>query len=444
MAQSLDRSFEHGRPRNTDRDDISPAWSATDSGVGGRATGRDTFAIGGGQDTTDFTRSVSQRRPAEGLRPLGGRVGAFVVRPSLDVREIYDNNIFATETDTEDDFLTTVRPGLSIRSDWGRHSLGLTANAEIGRHATITAEDYEDFFFGADGRLDIRQGTSLLLNGSYERGHIGRSSPDDTTGSAEPRLYQRAIGYVGLARALGLITATLDTTVTWTDFEDSETGTGVIIDNDTDNNLVLTPGFRVGYNPAPGSEVYFRGRYVDVTYPDQEAGGIDRDNEGVDAIVGATKVFDDVWNGEVYVGYAPRYFEDAALKDIQGLTGIVGGLNVMWNPSALTSGIMNVSHATSATTTSGASAIAATEVGLTLEQELSQDIMVDASVGYTNADYVGSSRLDKTFVAGLGAEYLVNRWVSVSLGYDFTTRDSTNAGSSYDKHAVGLGLRLQY
>gem|GEM_PF-2107330 len=443
-AQSPDRAVEHGQSRQTERDSIQPAWSPGGAAFGARATGRDVLPSGGGADGVDFSRTVSQRRPAEGLRPEGGRVGAFVVRPALDVREIYDSNIFATETNAEGDFITVLNPSIQVQSDWARHSLGLTAEGRLGQYIDNPSENYEDAFVGASGRIDVTNGTTLTVNGSYQRGHVARSSPDDTTGSEEPKLFDRTNAYVELARALGLFVASADTAVTWTDFHDGETSTGAVIDNDPDNALLVVPGFRVGYVPAPGTEAYARFRYLDVTYPEEIAGGVSRDGWGVDALFGVTKVIDGLWSFGAYGGYAPRYFDDPAMDDIDGLSGLAGGLNVTWNPTAFTSAILDVTHSTAATTTAGASAIQTTRLGLTVQQELSRAVMIDATAGYTYGDYIGTSREDNTMTAGIGAEYLVNRWGSLNMAYDFTSRDSNRAGSSYDRHTFGFGFRIQY
>lgn len=441
-AQYLDRRSE----RDAGRNEISPSWQA---GVN-RSAGRDRFGTEAGASigrdrSIDFTRSVSQRAPGDEMRPQGIPVGGFTAYPSLSVAEHRDSNVFGNEEDQDEDWITTVQPSLRLQSDWVRHSLILTARGTIGRYADYDSEDYEDYYVGANGRLDVLQASNLYGTLSFQRSHIGRSSPEDTGSAVTPKLYHRAAAYLGGAHGAGLVNASVDTSLTWTDFIDGKTAAGANINNDDDDNLVVSPGFRLGYSKVAGNEIYLRTRYVQTIYADPtQDGGADRDNWGVDVIVGATKNIANVWIGEVYVGFAPRYFDDATLDPIVGTTGVTGGLNVLWNPTAITSLIGNFTRTASATTTAGASAISTMSGRLTLEHEATRSFLFDTSVGYARDDYVGVARLDDTYRAGAGAEYRMNRWVSVDLGYDYIRRDSNTAGATYDRHEVGVGLSFKY
>jgi hypothetical protein len=61
-------------------------------------------------------------------------------------------------------------------------------------------------------------------------------------------------------------------------------------------------------------------------------------------------------------------------------------------------------------------------------------------LGFTRDDFRGIDRTDNTYRARLGARYLLNRNLSVDVGYDFATRDSDVNGADYDRHIVRLGL----
>lgn len=451
-AQTLDRTLDHGEARSLARvlasDDINPAWRPGGDRAAGRgryghrpgpgnATGRDT--------SVDFTRSVGRRAPDERLRPLGIRLGAFSILPYVDVIEHYDSNVFRTETGARGDFITVVRPGIRIQSDWARHRLGLAALVEICRHADFTSENYEDIVVTVDGGLDARSDTQVGATVSFTRGHVDRSSPENNAASVEPKTYDRVTAKANVSRGTRLTSATVDMAATWTNFHDGETAAGTPIHNDDDDNLVLAPGFRVGYRPSPGNEVYVRSRYVETFYrnPTRD-GGADRDDRGVDVLVGVTKNISDVWIGEVYVGYAPRLFDDPSLESMVGANAVVGGMDLLWNPTAVTSVMGTVTKTAAATTTAGASAISTLSAGLTAEHALRRAVLLDATVGITNDDYVGASRSDVTYRGGVGAEYRMNQWVAMDVRYDYLTRDSTMAGASHDRHAVGVGVTVRY
>ena len=76
----------------------------------------------------DRGETVTNRSRPE-LDPLGMRAGSFLIYPRLGLQETYNDNIFAVESDEQDDFITLVRPQLDVRSDWTNHAVDLRAGA---------------------------------------------------------------------------------------------------------------------------------------------------------------------------------------------------------------------------------------------------------------------------------------------------------------------------
>ncbi|WP_170294916.1 outer membrane beta-barrel protein [Roseospira navarrensis] len=444
----LDRAVDRGRSQGivVERYSVSPAWTPDDNRYGGRPAGANALLRVGGKDLeVDFTRSVGQRDRPEGVNPQGGRLGSFRVFPRLSIGGAYDSNVYAVEDDPDGDFVATIEPSVTLRSDWKVHALNLGARGNFGRYADLTAQNYADYGFEADGVIEVQRGTEILASAAFDHGHIGRGSPDDVNASESPRTFDRSTAYLALSRSLGIYAATADVSATWMDFNDGETVAGANINHDDDDHVVVSPGLRVGYSQAEGDEIYVRARYVDSEFFDPTAdGGPDRDNWGFDVIVGAVKTFDAVWRGEVFIGYAPRYFEDDRLEPIQGIDGLVGGLNVVWNPTARTSVLGNILQSTGPTVSGDISGIASTIVNLGIEHEVSRAVIVNGNVQYIYDDFVKSDREDDTFQFRLGADYTMNRYITFDLGYNFTSRDSNQPGSDYDRHKAGIGITLRY
>jgi hypothetical protein len=108
--------------------------------------------------------------------PLGQRMGAFVLFPELTVQEQYESNIFRDENDEEDDFLTRVMPNLTLQSDWNNHQLQLETGGDFGFYKDNSDEDFQDYFAGASGRIDIKRSTQLRLRTRYRHEHESRES----------------------------------------------------------------------------------------------------------------------------------------------------------------------------------------------------------------------------------------------------------------------------
>ncbi len=127
--------------------------------------------------------------------PRGLRLGGFLAYPSLRIEERYDDDIFANDTD-ESDFVTTIRPSVSVQSTWSRHGLGMQAFGKIRRNAIHQTEDSEEAGVGLTGRLDVTDVDYLSGFASYSREAEDRSDPDDA-GERKVSLFDR---YVAQAR----------------------------------------------------------------------------------------------------------------------------------------------------------------------------------------------------------------------------------------------------
>src|SRR3546814_14316191 len=87
-------------------------------------------------------------RPRPEVDPLNIRVGSLIIAPRIDFRATYNDNVFATESDEESDFITTIAPSVTVSSDWTRHGLSFSAQATDLPHAENESENRTSY--GAD------------------------------------------------------------------------------------------------------------------------------------------------------------------------------------------------------------------------------------------------------------------------------------------------------
>ena len=114
---------------------------------------------------------------------MGTRIGGFLLYPELSLGEEFNDNIFAVDNNQDIDFITTVPPGIRLRSDWNNHALNFDGALTVARYADHESEDYEDFRFGTDGRIDITRNNNATALVRYQELHEERSSPDDESGT---------------------------------------------------------------------------------------------------------------------------------------------------------------------------------------------------------------------------------------------------------------------
>ncbi len=373
------------------------------------------------------------------LDPLGIRTGAFLIFPELSIDEIYNDNIFAENNDETDDFITSVRPEVTIESNWARHALAIAGGGDFGFYAQNSDENYQDWFGAANGRLDVSRDIALYAGGGAARRHEVRGTSEDTGGS-EPTVYYEYNAFGRYDQNFDRVGLTVDAIVDRVDYTNTPTeDDGDILNNDRDRNVYSTP-VRLGFEINPDYEAFVRlspnVRRYDQT-PDEA--GIDRNSWGYTAAGGLAVDFGGITFGEIYAGYLQQFYDDSDLDNVSAPT--FGGA-LAWNATTLTTVSVAVERAVFETTATGASAYVSTSGELTVDHELLRNVILTAGGAVTNNDYEGIDRTDWFYIGNLSARYLLNRNLYLSAGYLFRHRTSDEE-NNFDQNVFRIGLQTQ-
>ncbi len=371
----------------------------------------------------------------EEYRPDGVRAGSFDIYGTAEVDVVFDDNIFATDTNTESDVITKVKPALIAKSDWGRHEVVGKLAADFGRYADNDDENYEDYNASISGRLDVVRNSYAVGSAGYSQQHEERGAPNANTGTTKPTEYDVANIQAGYVHAPGRFSVSGLVDYTDTDFDDNGT-----VNNDDRDRDRTDYTVQLGYEVTPAYEAFVRGSYIDVDYDaNVDDNGFNRDNDGYRVVTGVGMDLSGKVRGEAFVGYVDREFNDAQFSDIDEATY---GANVLWNINGLTSLQGRFDRTVEETVENNAAAYVRTGGDVTLEHEFRRNILGSAYVGFSNNDYEGgtSTRDDDYTVAGLEARYLINKCFTAGLAYDYTQRDSNIAGDDYDRNRFMVKL----
>jgi hypothetical protein len=380
--------------------------------------------------------------------PLGQRMGSFVLFPELVVQEQYESNIFRDENDEEDDFLTRVMPNLTLQSDWNNHQLQLETGGDFGFYKDNSDEDFQDYFAGASGRIDIRRSTQLRLRTRYSHDHESRESPDDANSGAlnvadEPtELDIYSLG-AALRHDFGRINATLGGTFDRVSFDDPDAVVGPdVVEHDRDRNI-YEGTLRVGYEIVPEYEAFVLGSYNVREYDGDEIGplSVNRDSDGYGIAVGMEVDFGGVVFGDFYAGYRSQSYDHSTLDDFSGFGG---GADITWNVTQLTTITGSLLGDLRETTSAGASGrrVATGRVGI--DHELRRNIILGANIFTSQDDYEGINRTDWLYGGAADATYLINRYLRAGVGYEFRERDGESSNDDFTNHSFLVRLGLQY
>ncbi len=162
---------------------------------------------------------------ADAQEALGTPLGGFILYPSLTLGTEYNDNIFATDGDEEDDVIFRITPALKLESDWDNHALGFLASASFNRHVDHTSEDTTGYRFLSNGRLDILRDTFATANAGIVRSFEERGSADDVNGE-EPTEELTIAGNLGFSHRFARTWMELNAGIAHRDFNDVDAAGG--------------------------------------------------------------------------------------------------------------------------------------------------------------------------------------------------------------------------
>jgi len=389
-----------------------------------------TKLIGGAVAAVAVLASGVAAAQDDPFEPLGIRAGAFLVYPTLATTGTYDDNIFATKDDEEDDFIFTLRPDIRAESQWSRHSLAASTFGEFGFFADENDSNYEDFGAALDGRLDVTRDSATFGNLSFRRLHEDRESADDV---GQDEVTQFWLSEAALRHRHRFVRFFVEPRVRAQRYAFEEAGD--LSNADRDRNR-FDGGLRAGVTVSPAINVFAEGNADVVRYDDA---GDFQDSNGYDGRVGVEVDVTRLVVGEASVGYAYRQNDE-----FENEGGLTGDLGIVWTPTQLTTvtftGRAGFDETTVTFDGDRSSGNLATNVGVRVDHELRRNIRLNATGEYQRDDFQGTNRVDDTFRLGAGASYLLNRNLSVDASYRFDTRDSDADDAEFDRNIFRIGV----
>lgn len=387
----------------------------------------------------DRDETVANRARPD-YEPLGLRTGAWRWLPSVSAGYEMDDNVFATDDNEQDDDILVVRPEVAVASDWTRHRLVAGAQGEFGRYSDFDNEDYEDWRLYLDGRLDMANGR-ITGGVSHDDLHEERTSPDDVRG-IEPTTYSIDAVRIDWRHSPGRLLLEPGLDYRNLSYDDTEAIGGGSIDNSDRDRDELRARLRAGFAVTDSYDVFGEVKATTVDYDRQvDFDGYERSSDAWELLAGTEFDLGGKTFGEVYAGYRHWTYDDDRFETIDGLAF---GADVTWNASGLTTLMLGAERSIESTTIVGAAGIERTAVGVGMDHELLRNLILSARVAAASENFQDIDRDDDILEAGLGAKYLVNRWLYAYLGLDHEKRDTSPAGSGGREYTTNtFYLRLQ-
>lgn len=408
-----------------------------------------------------YASQVSAQQPApsqpgtvqpgagENYDPRGIRLGGFLLFPTLELVEMYNDNVFATTNNRIGRFITVVNPRVDLRSNWNNHALNLFATGAFGFYHGASAENFQDFSLGVNGRLDIQRNWNVYGGASFSRRHEERGTPNDFVGSEPNRFFDTVVN-LGYYQKFNRFFVRLDGRWQNLAYTNNKTlNRPGVINNEKRNRNEFTESLRLGYEFLEGTEVWIQGGLNQRRYESQfDNLGFERSSAGWEVVVGATVNLGGITQLEGFGGFRAQDYRDARLGEIRGA---MFGLSGTWNPYQPLFIKPYVKRTIEETNFGGYSGYWSTVLGVNVDYRFRPNVRVNAGAAYGFDDYRLNNavpgtpaRNDRVLVLEIGVQYRPTEQFFVGPTYQYTNRDSNVAGLDFGRNIFMLRGGAQF
>lgn len=388
-------------------------------------------------------RNVSViQRPRPEFETSGVRAGAFIFRPELHLALEYTDNVFATASSEQEDFVANINPKITLDSTWSRHSFSADASLLRREYFDFDDESVWNFNAGAVGRVDVVRDTFFQLSGNYAELTEPRTSAGAAGQAEEPIEYDTGTLNAAFERAVNRIKFLAAIDYSAFDYKDAPLFGGGVADQDFRDRNELTYTLRGDYAVSPDTALFARARFNEREYDlSPPAVALLRDSSGYVLDAGADFDLGGLARGEVALGYLEQDFDDPVQPDIDGLS--VTGL-LEWFPTQLTTVTFNAGRSANDSAVSGAAGFLGTNFGVQVDHELRRNVILTGRIALSEDDYEGIDRTDERFDVTASVTYLLNRHVGMKASVNHFEQDSEGAAGNQDYELNRFIVSLTY
>ncbi|TWB09357.1 hypothetical protein FBZ86_10419 [Gluconacetobacter diazotrophicus] len=216
------------------------------------------------------------------------------------------------------------------------------------------------------------------------------------------------------------------------------------------NRATITEGVTGRYDLAGTTQILVILQGTEIRYLDRTPGVPSRDSNGVSAMAGMDFGLSGPLRFRALVGYQTRVYRSSLY---QRITSPIAEAELGWNPTRLTTMTLSVRHGIEDGAFENVVGFSYTSAQIGVRHNYGRNLVLNAQAGIEKADYSAASGVLRNTILdqiasnqtvyniGAGAQWLLNRHLSVTLNYNFSSQ-KTVGYRTFSDHTVLLSAHL--
>ena len=370
----------------------------------------------------------------DGLRVSPG----FILYPQAVIDLTYDTNVYNLDAPEIEDAFVSFQPAFALKSDFGRHAVGLEGRAEIRRYFDLSDENSEQYDLLATALLELGGRIDVDTYLGFGRGIERRGTIGDVFFTDEPVAFHEKRAGIEIARRGNRLELGAGATILKRDYSDTLVG-GVVTDLSFRDVEIATGKLRadLGVDRRTGVFAEVGANQINYEMPTVPP----RDSDGLSALVGVRHEVTSLLEVEAGVGYIHQNFDDPAVPSASEFNY---RLAASWTPRPVWRLTASAARLVDASRSQEAPAIITSEFRLGAERALGDRLLVAAEAAYVEENYRGSPRKDERFTVAASTTYRLAERIGITLRAGYRDQDGGAFGRSYDGFSASVGVRAAW
>lgn len=394
-------------------------------------------------DRREAARKIEDRTP-EALRAERLHFKGFSYQSALSLETVYNSNILADESGEKSDYITAIKPLLTVEKVYDGHLFYLDADANIERYATRSEEDKEEFRISGGGEFDLNSRWSFPFRVYLIRDKRSRDTPTDAQRTTSPLAIKKAGLSAGVNRKFNRLTIGLLGRYRDVSYEDSaaeQTGAPIVF-SDQDRQefgATLSAGYELKNDHTLFADLSYRRLNFDrLEFDGTSFSGSSGDRDEVTFLTGFQTEYKDFLYARLGVGVLHQNFDD----NFDSTTNFNFKADVAYNFFPKYTFNLNAERLISQDNgfTNG---VTETLYEAGLDYEIRHNMLVETLLQYQTFEFETTGREEKDTSGGINIRYIHSPYLQTVLGITHEQRNSNQIDSDFDRTIYLLRLTGQ-